>query len=176
MNVRKISMVAFAICINLIGAQIALMLRLPIYLDCIGTIFIAAMYGPLYGMIPNVLSGTIFFMMGDAFSLYYAPVGILLGFLVGLIWKYKKDNIFSLILTTLIVVLPTSFLSACITAYLFGGITSSGSSILVQLLKTPLGLTMACFVVQVITDFIDKFIAMILTNFVIKRIPEKYKK
>lgn len=176
MNVRKISMVAFAICINLIGAQIALMLRLPIYLDCIGTIFIAAMYGPLYGMIPNVLSGTIFFMMGDAFSLYYAPVGILLGFLVGLIWKNKKDNIFSLILTTLIVVLPTSFLSACITAYLFGGITSSGSSILVQLLKTPLGLTMACFVVQVITDFIDKFIAMTLTNFVIKRIPEKYKK
>lgn len=176
MNTKKISMVALAICINLIGAQIALLFRLPIYLDCIGTVLIAALYGPVYGMIPNVLSGTIFFMMGDAFSLYYAPAGILLGLLTGWIWKYKKDNFVSLLITTLIVVLPTSFCSACITAYLFGGITSSGSSILVQLLKTPLGLTMACFVVQVLTDFIDKFVAMALVTIVDKRIPDKYKK
>ena len=114
--------------------------------------------------------------MGDAFSLYYAPVGILLGLLTGWIWKYKKDNFVSLLITTLIVVLPTSFCSACITAYLFGGITSSGSSILVQLLKTPLGLTIACFVVQVLTDFIDKFVAMALVSIVDKRIPDKYKK
>lgn len=42
----KICIVAFAICINLVGGQIALFLKLPIYLDSIGTVFIASTLGP----------------------------------------------------------------------------------------------------------------------------------
>ena len=44
----KICIVAFAICINLVGGQIALFLKLPIYLDSIGTVFIASTLGPIY--------------------------------------------------------------------------------------------------------------------------------
>ena len=51
----KICIVAFAICINLVGGQIALFLKLPIYLDSIGTVFIASTLGPIYGMLPNVI-------------------------------------------------------------------------------------------------------------------------
>ena len=42
----KICVVALAICINLVGGQIALFLKLPIYLDSIGTVFIAAVLEP----------------------------------------------------------------------------------------------------------------------------------
>ena len=35
-NVQKICLIAFAICINFVGGQIALFLKLPIYLDSIG--------------------------------------------------------------------------------------------------------------------------------------------
>ena len=41
-SVQKICMIAFAICINFVGGQIALFLKLPIYLDSIGTVFVAA--------------------------------------------------------------------------------------------------------------------------------------
>ena len=75
----KICLIAFAICINLIGGQVALLLKLPVYLDSIGTVFIASVLGPFYGMLPNVLSGLIMGMTVDIYSLYYAPVGILLG-------------------------------------------------------------------------------------------------
>ena len=48
-------------------------------------------------------------------------------------------------------------------AFLFGGITSSGSSILVQLLaKTPLGMVGSCFAVQFITDYIDRILCLAL--------------
>ena len=83
----KICIVAFAVCINLIGGQIALLLRLPIYLDSIGTVFIASVLGPFYGMLPNVLSGLLLGMTVDIYSLYYAPVGIILGFVTGLVYK-----------------------------------------------------------------------------------------
>ena len=90
-TVYHISMIAFAIVINLVGGQIALMLKLPIYLDSMGTIFIAAVYGPFYGAMPSILSGLILGMTSDIYALYYAPVGILLGMLVGIVWKKKKS-------------------------------------------------------------------------------------
>ena len=40
-NVKNITLVGMGIAINIIGAFIALGLRLPIYLDSVGTIFIA---------------------------------------------------------------------------------------------------------------------------------------
>ena len=143
-SVQKICMIAFAICINFVGGQIALFLKLPIYLDSIGTVFVAAVLGPFYGMLPNLLSGLLMGMTVDIYSLYYAPVGILLGFVTGLVYRKfqpKKWQIFP--------------------AFLFGGITSSGSTVLVQLLaKTPLGMVGSCFVVQFITDYIDRVLCI----------------
>ena len=86
-SVQKICMIAFAICINFVGGQIALFLKLPIYLDSIGTVFVAAVLGPFYGMLPNLLSGLLMGMTVDIYSLYYAPVGILLGFVTGLVYR-----------------------------------------------------------------------------------------
>lgn len=42
----------------------------------------------------------------------------------------------------------------------------------VQLLaKTPLGLTMSCFVVQVITDYIDRMITLLFVAALLKKLP-----
>ena len=53
----QICLIALAIVMNVIGGQIALALRLPIYLDSIGTIMIGAMLGPWCGLIPGLLGG-----------------------------------------------------------------------------------------------------------------------
>lgn len=171
-----ICVIAFAIVINIIGGQLALMLQLPIYLDCIGTVLTAALCGWFYAMVPNLLSGLIFGMISDIYSLYYAPVGILLGALIGIVWKKKKNNRTWLFSAALIVTVPTSMLSACITSWLFGGITSSGSTFIVQLLaKTPIGLTMSCFIVQLFTDYIDRLVALFLVNVLWKKLPKTYR-
>ena len=67
-SVQKICMIAFAICINFVGGQIALFLKLPIYLDSIGTVFVAAVLGPFYGMLPNLLSGLLMGMSMTAMA------------------------------------------------------------------------------------------------------------
>lgn len=169
-NIRPIHicMIALAIGINIVGSNIALMLRLPIYLDSIGTFLLAYTCGPVLGIFPSLLSGLILGMTSDIYSLYYAPVGILLGFLAGWIKKKRPDT--NLFIFALAVTLPTSLLSAGITAFLFGGITSSGTSFLVQILsKTPLGLTISCFIVQFITDFMDRLISL----WIVKKIAQR---
>ena len=53
------------IAINIIGAFIALGLRLPIYLDSVGTIFIACVLGPKYAVATGVLGSLVSGMTFD---------------------------------------------------------------------------------------------------------------
>ena len=55
-SVHKITLIALAIVINIVGSYIALVLHLPIYLDSMGTIMTAILLGPFYGLFPGVLS------------------------------------------------------------------------------------------------------------------------
>ena len=170
-----ITILAFAIVVNIVGGQIALMLRLPIYLDSMGTILTSILYGPVYGMLTSLLSGIILGITVDSYALYFAPAGMLFGLLMGILWKKKVDKTWWIFVVALCVSVPTSFVSAGISAYLFGGITYSGSSYLVQLLsKTPLGLTLSCFIVQFFTDYIDRVVEIGLILLVLKKLPKNF--
>lgn len=170
-SVHKITLIALAIVINIVGSYIALVLHLPIYLDSMGTIMTAILLGPFYGLFPGVLSALITGMTSDIYALYYMPVGIVLGIVTGFVFQKNKSN--KLFVKAFCISIPASLISACITANLFGGITSSGSTMLVQLLaKTPLGLTLSCLIVQFFTDYFDRLLSLWLVFSVIKKLPD----
>ena len=171
-RMRKISpwqicLVAMAVVINIAGGQIALLLRLPVYLDSIGTVLI----GPWFGLLPSLLSGLVMGMAGDIYSIYFAPVGMITGMVSGLLLHGRKVKGFGLLLAGLGITVPGTIVSSLINAALFGGVTSSGSTILVQLLaRTPLGLTGSIFVVQFLTDYADRCIAVFAVSLLLPRI------
>ena len=170
-SVHKITLIALAIVINIVGSYIALGLHLPIYLDSMGTIMTAILLGPFYGLFPGVLSALITGMTSDIYALYYMPVGIVLGVMTGFVFQKNKSN--KLFVKSFCISVPASLISACITANLFGGITSSGSTMLVQLLaKTPLGLMLSCLIVQFFTDYFDRLLSLWLVFSVIKKLPD----
>lgn len=170
-SVHKITLIALAIVINIVGSYIALVLHLPIYLDSMGTIMTAILLGPFYGLFPGVLSALITGMTSDIYAFYYMPVGIVLGIVTGFVFQKNKSN--KLFVKSFCISVPASLISACITANLFGGITSSGSTMLVQLLaKTPLGLTLSCLIVQFFTDYFDRLLSLWLVFSVIKKLPD----
>ena len=157
----QLCLVAMAAAVNIAGGQIALLLRLPVYLDSIGTILVGAVLGPWMGMIPNLLSGIFMGMTVDIYSLYFAPVGMVTGFMSGLLMSGRPVKGAGLFLTALGVAIPGTLVSSLINAVLFGGVTSSGSAVLVQLLaRTPLGLTGSIFAVQILTDYADRCISI----------------
>ena len=78
-SVRKMCVVALAIVLNVIGGQIALFFHLPIYLDSMGTIMIAMLYGPVYGMLPPLLSALALRFPPDIYPLYFMPAARTLG-------------------------------------------------------------------------------------------------
>ena len=164
-KVVKQCMIAIGIVINIVGAFLALNLRLPVYLDSIGTVLVSGLLGPVYGMVTGVLGSLISGITFDIYSLYYAPVQLFTGLMAGLVFRTVWLKGWRLPIGSLAVSLPTSVVSAMITAFLFGGITSSGSSYLVVLMNNlGMNLTLSCFLVQVLTDYGDKLIAVILVT------------
>ncbi len=127
----------------------------------------ATVFGVLTGITSGVLSG----FTTDIFSLYYSPVQMITGLLAGIIFYqrlYQKKNRFTLIFWAFVLSLPGTILSSLITVKLFGGITSSGSSMIVQLLHgLGMNLTMSTILVQAGTDYLDRLLSLILVAFVV---------
>lgn len=160
---RKMTFLALAAVLNIAGGLLAQALRLPIYLDTLGTLFAAATLGPVYGMIPGLLSNLISGITTDPYALYYTPVQILTGLTAGFLLYGKGMRIGRFFLSGILITLPSTLLAAWITAKLFGGLTSSGSSVLVLFLhRRGLGLTESVFLVQVFTDLSDKLLCLYL--------------
>ncbi|HFV0266033.1 TPA: ECF transporter S component [Streptococcus agalactiae] len=159
---RLISFISIAIAINLVGANLALFLRLPIYLDTIGTLLIAVILGPWYAASTAFLSPLINWMTTDIFSLYYSPVAIVVAIITGILIK-RNCKPSSLLWKSLIISLPGTIIASVITVILFKGITSSGSSIIAQFLHgIGLDMTSSLILVQVGTDYMDRLISLIL--------------
>ena len=171
-SVRKMCVIALAIVLNVIGGQIALLFHLPIYLDSMGTIMIAMLYGPVYGMLPPLLYGLVMGFTLDIYSLYFMPVGLMLGLMTGLVSKYFPLKKWRMIPGAMLITIPGTIVSSIITAVLFGGITSSGSTVIVQLLnKAGLGLTASVFIVQILTDYLDRLISLVVVSYLLHVIP-----
>ena len=173
-SVKKLCVIAIAIVLNVVGGHIALLLHLPIYLDSIGTILIAILYGPVYGILPPLLYGLVMGFTIDVFSLYYMPVGIILGLITGIVSRGFRPKGLNIIPLALIITIPGTIVSSIITAMLFGGITSSGSTVFVQILnKAGLGLTTSVFIVQVLTDYLDRLLSLFVIICLLRVIPSE---
>ena len=174
-SVKILAFLAVGVALNYVGANIALFLRLPVYLDSIGTIFCAFLLGPLYGMLTGLASGLLSGITTDLFSLYYIPVAMCTGLAAG--WVYSRfHRVFQVPLQALVIMIPGTILSSLITYFLFGGITSSGSSIIVQMIY-GLGLSKftSVILVQIVTDYCDRLLAVIVATLVLTALPKRLK-
>ena len=79
---------AVAIAINIAVGSIAVFLRLPIYLDSIGTVLVGALAGPWAGALTGILSNLIWSILpipGGAgpTAAFFAPVAGVIGLMAG---------------------------------------------------------------------------------------------
>ena len=87
--------------------------------------------------------------------------GMITGIMSGLVFRKLSVKKVKVLFAAVLITVPGTIVSSVINAVLFGGVTSSGSSILVQLLsRTPLGLTGSIFAVQFLTDYLDRCISV----------------
>jgi len=162
--------IVLGIIFNVLGAFIAMTFSIPFYMDSIGTILVAGLLGPKYAMLTGVLGSLTSGFTFDMYSFYYAPVQLLTGFFAGILYHSRWLTGKWMPVGSILVGVPTSLASALITAQLFGGITSASSSAFVFMLhRLGLPLVISIFMIQVATDYLDKLLAVYITNLMITR-------
>ena len=115
-------------------------------------------------------------MTTDVFSLYYSPIQLLIGLIVGVIFKYRTPTkIWQLFLAALLISLPGTLASTAITYFLFNGITSSGSSMFVQILSgAGVHQALAIFLVQISTDYCDRLLTLYLIWLLYRKLQPRF--
>lgn len=89
LNSTALALIPLAIALNIAGGQLIKALKLPVYLDSIGTVLTGALLGPWVGMLTGLLSNAIWTLSGlDGFAFAFALVAGAIGLLAGLVGRW----------------------------------------------------------------------------------------
>lgn len=169
-------MIPLGVAINFVGGQIATSLGLPIYLDSIGTIIVAAIMGPwigatsgiLFNIISSLVRGNI---MASLFGLCNLGSGVIVGYMARY-GKYKKA--WHIAIATILVSLWNAIVAAPIAMVVYGGIDGNVGTNLMIVGLQALGndLMGAAFLARIPANLVDKGIACIIAWIILRKLPE----
>jgi energy-coupling factor transport system substrate-specific component len=164
--------------INLAGHFIAQALRLPIFLDVIGTIIVGVLAGPLAGALTGLVTNVAAALILTPTWLPYAIVNILIGVAAGYLARAGWfDDIPRSIGSGLILAVIGIVVSAPITVFVYGGVTGSGSDIIrAALIATGRQLMETVITTSVIFEPIDKILSALVAYAVVRNLPERYRR
>ncbi len=169
-------LIPVAIAINVVMGQIVVTLRLPVYLDSIGTMLVAALCGPWAGALTGTLSNVIWGLAIDPNAFPWWPVAFFIGLVTGFCAKGGLfKNWWKVAVTGFLVALTAAIVSTPIAVYLYGGITASGSSfITAYLLQTGRGVFESVFSTNFLVEPIDKISTALLAFAIIQGLSKRF--
>ena len=113
-----LTMVSTGIVINIIGGLVATTLKIPIFLDSIGTMLAAVTLGPWLGALTGLLSNVFQGLATDPVSIPFAVIGLVVGFLAK---KRGFTDYITPLLAGIILAFVAPIIGTPIAVYLFGG-------------------------------------------------------
>jgi energy-coupling factor transport system substrate-specific component len=156
-------MIPVAIAINIAVGQLIYTLKIPLYLDSVGTVLVGVLAGPWAGALTGLLTNLIWGLTG--LNVTYAPfaaVAAVIGLLAGLFSEAGTG-------------LVAAILSAPISAYVWGGVTGSGTDVVVAIFRgIGLGILPATFAQGVTSDPLDKAITFLIVWLIVKALPDRF--
>lgn len=170
-----IFLIPLGVALNFVGGQIAALLKLPVYLDGIGTVLVGAVCGIWPGALTGLLSNLVNSITIPTL-IAYAPLGIMIGALAGV---FGRLGVFRNYWKTALTAIPFAFiggvLGAVITILVYGGLGAGwGADVIVALLvATGVPIDAANFFVAIPADLLDKLITVTLVFLVLLRLPTR---
>lgn len=170
-----IFLIPVGIAVNIVGGQLAILLKLPIWLDSIGTILIAAICGLVPGLIVAAITQVI-----NAISLPTILPYMIVGFAMAIISsilakKYFFNSIGKSFLLGIIIAIVTTAIAVPIDVIVFGGFIGTGNSVVAAALMTmgfsvPIAVTISSFSF----GLVDKVLSVLVCYFIIKSMPSHF--
>jgi energy-coupling factor transport system substrate-specific component len=171
-----LALMAVAIVLNIVLGQVVSTLKLPIFLDSIGTVLVALLAGPWAGGLTGLLTNLIWGLISDPVAAAFAPVAMIIGIAAGLCAKYGLfKKWWKAIISGAIITLALSIVAILIRVIMFGGLTGSGADLIVAyLLATGKDLFSAVIITVITDNLIDKVVTALLAWGIVKGLPKRF--
>jgi len=167
-KVLYMTTIPVGIAINAIGGQIATFLKLPIFLDSIGTVLSGFLLGPvggaLVGFFTNILLGFIL----DPSYIPFSIVNIVIGLVSGYVAVKHGITLKNSVIVGLVLAIIAPMVGTPIAVYLYGGLVGGG----VDLLHSGQDIFSSAFLARIPANLVDKLLSCILVYYIIKPFPK----
>lgn len=163
-------LITFAcVLVNFIGKHLAATLELPLWLDCIGTVFAAYVLGPISGALVGC-TGNIIYAYWDANSLLYGLTSIFIGISTGMAARKKYfESFFKSTSLAGGLAIGSTLISVVLNLLFYGGSTGNiwGDGVRDYLTERGAAHIVASAAGELYLDFLDKLITILLLSFTI---------
>lgn len=176
-STKSIVLIPIAVGINLIGGTLCSALKLPLFLDMIGTIVIACLSSPWVSALCGLLTNVFLALVANPVYLPYSIVSVLCGLITGYMVKaglFKR--IWGTVLIWIACTLTNTVSASLITIFVYGGATGvTGSSVFTAtLIAATKDIMMSVFSSSFIENLIDKGIAFFIAYIIVQKIPKRF--
>ena len=172
---QTLVLIVISIAINMIAGQLVSMLKLPIFLDSIGTLLSAVLAGPIIGMLTGLLTNIIWGLLTDPMAAAFAPVAMVIGLAAGLLarigWFRSLPKV---IASGVVITLAVTVIAVPIRTYLFGGVTGSGADFLVAYVHSMGNDLIESVAMTVLgANLVDKILTAIIVWLLVRNMPQR---
>lgn len=180
MSVSKLSsynlaFMVICIAINMVAGQAASMLKLPIFLDSIGTVLCAILAGPWMAVATGLLTNLLWGLLTGPIAAAFAPVAMMIGLSAGLLAQAGWfNNLPKVVVSSVVITLALTLVAIPIRSYLFGGATGSGADFVVAYLHAMGSDLQESVAVTVLgTNLLDKLLTVLIAWGLVRRLPQR---
>lgn len=171
----SLALIVMCIAINMIGGQLASMLKLPIFLDSIGTFISAILLGPWIGLLTGLLTNLLWGLLTDPIAAAFAPVAMVIGLVAG--WLARAGwfrTLPKVIVSGVIITLAVTLVAVPLRTWLFGGVTGSGADLFVAWMHSMGQNLVESVAVTVLgANLIDKILTAVVVWVLLRQLPQR---
>lgn len=175
LSTAAIVLIPAAIGINYIGKLFASLLRLPLWLDSIGTVLAAMLAGPVIGAAAGVINNLIYGITVSPVSTVYAITSGAIGITVGVMaYKGWIANVRKATIVGLVTGLVAAIISTPLNMIFWGGQTGNiwGDAFYTFLISNDVPQWLASFGDSIVVDVPDKVVTVLISYFIFKGLPK----
>ena len=169
--------IPICVAINVVGDQIVQLLKLPIFLDVIGTVLMAMLAGPWPAAVTGILTNLCMGITDNPTLIPFAITSAACGIAAGLFARKKwfSAQKWKLIIIVLVLDLVTICTASPITIFAFGGVSGNGgqSVAIAGLLASGANIIAAVVGTDFWINLIDRALAMVIAFAVVKVFPDR---
>jgi energy-coupling factor transport system substrate-specific component len=165
---------AMGIALNVILGTVVSAMKIPLlFLDSIGTVLVAVLFGPWWGALAGALTNVVLGITTGPSAIFFGLVNVAIALVAGyMAKKFDFTKWYIALITGLILSVIAPLIGTPIAVAVYGGLNGSGMDLVVLWARAAGESVFAStFISRITGNFVDKIVTCLLVMFMITRLP-----